>query len=259
MEIETRRPGRCRRRARGRARLRRVSRSASRGRQEKRRRAHVLQRYDGDVDRRRGRRPHRERSSRRCATASERRFAREPDARERHRVARRRHRHLRGVRYAQRLATRAHRRTDGLLALAFAFAAAFFYRGIWDRFFVDSVHVAPGAAHVVGTLAYAAVAYAVVLALGAALATVAKTAAARHRESRTRRGRRLREERRDRMGDRLRRPVFSAARRNPARFARFATGATHRTPERRRGRAAARVDPDPVRPFGDGLFALHRS
>ena len=62
----------------------------------------------------------------------------------------------------------------GLVALGFGLAAAFSYRGLWDEWFVRTVHIAPGAAHVVGMLAYAAVAYAVVLVLGGALSAVAK-------------------------------------------------------------------------------------
>lgn len=147
----------------------------------------------------------------------------------------------------------------GLLALAFAFAAAFVYRGIWDRFFVDSAHVAPAAAHVVGTLAYAAVAYAVVLALGAALATVAKL------------------------------PLLGIANRALGAAAGFAKSAAiawaivyvalffplpaairhdlrasplaqliERPNDAVDERLRASI-PSPVRPFGDGLFALHRS
>jgi hypothetical protein len=45
---------------------------------------------------------------------------------------------------------------------------------MWDGWFIAVAHLAPGAAHIVGLLAYAAVAYGIVLALGGALSTVAK-------------------------------------------------------------------------------------
>jgi uncharacterized membrane protein required for colicin V production len=62
----------------------------------------------------------------------------------------------------------------GALALAFAVAAAFFYAGGWDGFVRGWTHLSPGPAHVIGMVLYSAAAYAIVLALGAALATVAK-------------------------------------------------------------------------------------
>jgi uncharacterized membrane protein required for colicin V production len=62
----------------------------------------------------------------------------------------------------------------GALALAFGVAAAFFYSGGWDGFVRGWTHLSPGPAHVIGMVLYAAAAYAVVLALGAALSTVAK-------------------------------------------------------------------------------------
>ena len=66
------------------------------------------------------------------------------------------------------------RELTGALALAFAIAAAFRYPGMWDGFIATHVHVSPGATHVVGMVAYAAVAYAIVLALGSVLSLVAK-------------------------------------------------------------------------------------
>lgn len=66
------------------------------------------------------------------------------------------------------------RELTGAIALAFGIAAAFRYPGMWDGFFATALHLAPGSAHVVGIIAYAAAAYAVVLALGSLLALVAK-------------------------------------------------------------------------------------
>ncbi len=62
----------------------------------------------------------------------------------------------------------------GLIALAFGIAAAFYYGGMWDAWLVRNVHVAPGAAHVVGMVAYGVVAYAIVLVLAGALSAVAR-------------------------------------------------------------------------------------
>ncbi len=62
----------------------------------------------------------------------------------------------------------------GALALAFGVAAAFFYAGSWDHFVRAWTHLAPGTAHVLGMVLYAGAAYALVLALGIALSTVAK-------------------------------------------------------------------------------------
>lgn len=66
------------------------------------------------------------------------------------------------------------RELTGAVALAFAIAAAFRYPGMWDEFIAAHVHVSPGATHVVGMVAYAAVAYAIVLALASVLSLVAK-------------------------------------------------------------------------------------
>lgn len=62
----------------------------------------------------------------------------------------------------------------GAVAIVFALVAAFAYTGAWDSFVHDRTHVGPGSAHVVGMVAYAAAAYFVVLALGAALSAVAR-------------------------------------------------------------------------------------
>jgi membrane protein required for colicin V production len=62
----------------------------------------------------------------------------------------------------------------GTVAFAAAVAAAFLYPGMWDGFAQTLTHLGAGSAHVVAMLAYAAVAYAVVLAIGSALGAVAK-------------------------------------------------------------------------------------
>ncbi len=66
------------------------------------------------------------------------------------------------------------RELTGALALVFAITAAFRYPSLWDRFMRDRFHLGAAPAHVVGMLAYALAAYAVVLALGTALSLVAK-------------------------------------------------------------------------------------
>ncbi len=66
------------------------------------------------------------------------------------------------------------RELTGAVALAFGVAAAFRYPGMWDEFLATHVRVAAGATHVVGMVAYAAVAYAIVLALGSVLSLAAK-------------------------------------------------------------------------------------
>ncbi len=66
------------------------------------------------------------------------------------------------------------RELTGVLALAVGILAAFRYPGMWDEFIVAHWHAAAGAAHIIGMVAYAAVAYAIVLALGSALSIVAK-------------------------------------------------------------------------------------
>jgi membrane protein required for colicin V production len=62
----------------------------------------------------------------------------------------------------------------GLIALAVAIAAAFFYPGMWDDAATAWTHLGPGSAHVVAMAAFALLAYAVVIMLGSALAAVAK-------------------------------------------------------------------------------------
>ena len=66
------------------------------------------------------------------------------------------------------------RELTGAVALAFGIAAAFRYPGMWDGFFGTTFHLAAASAHVVGIVAYAAAAYAIVLALGSVLSMVAK-------------------------------------------------------------------------------------
>jgi len=62
----------------------------------------------------------------------------------------------------------------GFAALAVGLAATAFYPGMWDGFFETSAHVPHVVAHVVGLLAFGALAYAVVLAFGIPLGAVAK-------------------------------------------------------------------------------------
>lgn len=62
----------------------------------------------------------------------------------------------------------------GVVALAFAVGAGFAYRGTWDRFIEDRFHPSLGTAHIIGTVLYAMLAYAIVYALVSALAIVAK-------------------------------------------------------------------------------------
>ncbi len=66
------------------------------------------------------------------------------------------------------------RELTGAVALVFAIAAAMRYPGIWDAFITSHARVAAGNAHIVGMVAYAAAAYAIVLALASVLALVAK-------------------------------------------------------------------------------------
>jgi uncharacterized membrane protein required for colicin V production len=66
------------------------------------------------------------------------------------------------------------RELTGAVALAFGILAAFHYPGMWDGFISKYLHVAKGTTHIVGMVAYAIVAYAIVLALGTVLSTVAK-------------------------------------------------------------------------------------
>ncbi len=62
----------------------------------------------------------------------------------------------------------------GAVALVFAIAAGFAYRGTWDAWLHAHANLALGSAHVVGLVLYATAAYAIVRAIAAALATVAK-------------------------------------------------------------------------------------
>jgi len=66
------------------------------------------------------------------------------------------------------------RELAGAVALAFAIAAGFAYRGTWDVWINDRTHMGGASAHITGLLLYAAAAYAIVYALGMALATIAK-------------------------------------------------------------------------------------
>ena len=66
------------------------------------------------------------------------------------------------------------RELTGAVALGFGIAAAFRYPGMWDGVLGTTFHLAPAAAHVIGIVAYAAAAYAIVLALGSLLSAVAK-------------------------------------------------------------------------------------
>lgn len=66
------------------------------------------------------------------------------------------------------------RELAGAVALAFAIAAGFAYRGTWDVWINDRTHMGVASAHITGLLLYAVAAYAIVYALGMALATIAK-------------------------------------------------------------------------------------
>ena len=66
------------------------------------------------------------------------------------------------------------RELTGAVALFVGIAAALHYPGMWDGFIAAHVKAAAGAAHIIGTIAYAVLAYAVVLALGSALSAIAK-------------------------------------------------------------------------------------
>ena len=66
------------------------------------------------------------------------------------------------------------RELAGAIALAFAIAAGFAYRGTWDVWIDARTHMGGASAHITGLLLYAAAAYAIVFAIGMALATVAK-------------------------------------------------------------------------------------
>jgi len=62
----------------------------------------------------------------------------------------------------------------GLVALGFGIAAAFAYTGAFDAFVRAHGHLGAAPAHVIGMLAYAGLAYALVYALGAALSSIAR-------------------------------------------------------------------------------------
>lgn len=66
------------------------------------------------------------------------------------------------------------RELAGAIALAFAIVAGFAYRGMWDVWINDHTHMGGASAHITGLLLYAAAAYAIVYAIGMALATAAK-------------------------------------------------------------------------------------
>ena len=62
----------------------------------------------------------------------------------------------------------------GAIALAVAVLAAIVYPGMWDGAFADWTHLGPGTAHVLGMLAFAALAYAIVSIIGRILSRIAK-------------------------------------------------------------------------------------
>jgi uncharacterized membrane protein required for colicin V production len=62
----------------------------------------------------------------------------------------------------------------GLVALGFGIAAAFAYTGAFDALVRAHGHLGAAPAHVIGMLAYAGLAYALVYALGAALSSIAR-------------------------------------------------------------------------------------
>lgn len=62
----------------------------------------------------------------------------------------------------------------GTVAFLIALGAAFLYPGTFDVMIKAYTHLGPGSAHVVGTVAFAAIAYAIVYAIGHALAQIAK-------------------------------------------------------------------------------------
>jgi uncharacterized membrane protein required for colicin V production len=62
----------------------------------------------------------------------------------------------------------------GMVALAFGISAAVAYGGTFDDFVRAHGHLGPVPAHVVGMLLYAALAYAIVYALGTALGSIAR-------------------------------------------------------------------------------------
>ncbi|MBC5810167.1 MAG: CvpA family protein [Candidatus Eremiobacteraeota bacterium] len=62
----------------------------------------------------------------------------------------------------------------GVIALVAAIGAAFVYPGIWDGPIENVSRLGPGSSHVIGLLAFAALAYGVVAIAGAALGRIAK-------------------------------------------------------------------------------------
>jgi uncharacterized membrane protein required for colicin V production len=62
----------------------------------------------------------------------------------------------------------------GAVAIGFGIAAAFAYTDTFDGFIHSHGHLGEPAAHVVGMLCYAGLAYAIVYALGAALSSIAR-------------------------------------------------------------------------------------
>ncbi len=62
----------------------------------------------------------------------------------------------------------------GFIALAFGLVAAFIYPGSWDGFARDWLHLGPGSAHVVATIAYGSLVYALVFGVGMVLSRIAK-------------------------------------------------------------------------------------
>jgi uncharacterized membrane protein required for colicin V production len=61
----------------------------------------------------------------------------------------------------------------GMIALAVAVVAAFLYPGMWDDALASWTHLGPGSAHVLAMAVFAALAYTVVLVIGAVLSRVA--------------------------------------------------------------------------------------
>ncbi len=62
----------------------------------------------------------------------------------------------------------------GFVALAIAVVAAFRYDGVLDGFVAHVTHLGPGSSHVIGMVLYAAIVYAALMMLAAALNRVAK-------------------------------------------------------------------------------------
>jgi uncharacterized membrane protein required for colicin V production len=62
----------------------------------------------------------------------------------------------------------------GAVALGVALVAAFVYPGMWDGPLADWTHLGAGSAHVIGMLAFAALAYGIVTVIGRFLSRIAK-------------------------------------------------------------------------------------